>query len=356
MFQEFVFVEDFDRSVRPADNVEVDVDHLDPVIVDPLGRGGDVDVDRILGVLAVIDQRPESRWRDQLDERALHRDRRFSTALDLRPDGSAQPQAVLILAKADQFVPPVRLVRVFVELDGDQGPSELVGDYRSDMEGMTRYLATELAQVADPQRAADMAAYMKTDMPFYGVARPEMMKIYREMRRRFPVASRGEYLSAVRVMWAQPHREEKYCAIRMAVDHPAYVTIGSVPLYRRMIVEGAWWDFVDEIAARLIGKVLLDDRERMQPKLDQWIDDPNMWIRRTAILAQLGHKDHTDRDRLFAYCLKRADEKEFFIRKAIGWALREYAKTEPDVVRAFALENRERLSGLSFREATKHLL
>ena len=224
------------------------------------------------------------------------------------------------------------------------------------MADMTRFLAAELAGVGDPQRAADMARYMKTDMPFYGVPRPERTKIYREMRRRFPIGSRAEYLAAVQALWAMPHREEKYCAIRLAVDHPRYVTIGTVPLYRQMIIGGGWWDFVDDIAARLVGKVLLDDRTRMQPKLDRWIDDPNMWIRRTAILSQLKHKAATDQDQLFAYCLKRADEKEFFIRKAIGWALREYAKTEPDGVRAFALEHRQRLSGLSFREATKHLL
>ncbi len=221
---------------------------------------------------------------------------------------------------------------------------------------MTRFLARELAKAGDLQRAADMAAYLKTDMPFYGVTKPERMKIHREVRRRYPITSRREYLAAVTALWAQPHREEKYTAIGVAVDHPEYVTIGSVPLYRRMIVEGAWWDFVDDIAIRLIGKVLLDDRARMHSKLDRWIDDSDMWIRRTALLSQIKHKDQTDRDQLFGYCLKRADEREFFIRKAIGWALREYARSEPDAVREFALQHRNRLSGLSFREATKHLL
>ena len=84
----------------------------------------------------------------------------------------------------------------------------------------------------------------------------------------------------------------------------------------------------------------------MHPKLDRWIDDPNMWIRRSAILSQIKHKNRTDRDQLFGYCLKRADEKEFFIRKAIGWALREYAKTEPDAVRRFSLDHRDQLSGV----------
>ena len=224
------------------------------------------------------------------------------------------------------------------------------------MEKMTRFLARELAKIGDPQRAADMARYMKTNMPFYGVTNPERKKVYRELRRRFPISSRAEYVAAIEALWARPHREEKYCAIGLAVDYPEYITIGSVPLYRRMITEGAWWDFVDDIAIRLIGRVLLDDRVRMHPKLDRWIEDPHLWIRRTAILSQIKHKDRTDQEQLFGYCLRRAPEKEFFIRKAIGWALREYAKTAPDAVRGFALEHREELSGLSFREATKHIL
>ena len=90
------------------------------------------------------------------------------------------------------------------------------------MEAMTRYLATELAEVGDPDRAADMARYMKTDMPFYGVPRPEQTKVYREIRGLFPISSRAGYGSAVRALWAQPHREEKYCAIQLAVDYPQY--------------------------------------------------------------------------------------------------------------------------------------
>ncbi len=296
------------------------------------------------------------RGRYELNKRVFEDDRRFRAPLH---DGSlrgSKPDAVLVLAESAHLVSPVEAIRVLEELNGDHMFRGSMTDYGSDMEEMTRYLAAELAKIGDPGRAADMARYMKTDMPFYGVHKPEWSKVYREMRRRFPITSRTGYQTAVRALWAQPHREEKHCAIRLAVDHPQYVTIGTVPLYRRMIVEGAWWDFVDDIAARLIGKVLLDDRARMHPKLDRWIDDQNLWVRRSAILSQLKHKSVTDQDQLFGYCLKRAEEKQFFIRKAIGWAFREYAKTEPDAVRAFALEHRERLSGLSFREATKHLL
>jgi 3-methyladenine DNA glycosylase AlkD len=121
------------------------------------------------------------------------------------------------------------------------------------------------------------------------------------------------------------------------------------------VTEGAWWDFVDDVASHLVGRVTLLERESVRPVLERWIDHPDMWLRRTAILSQLGHKDKTDWEMLADFCLRRAHEKEFFIRKAIGWALREYARIEPDVVRRFATENRERLSGLSFREATKHV-
>jgi 3-methyladenine DNA glycosylase AlkD len=93
----------------------------------------------------------------------------------------------------------------------------------------------------------------------------------------------------------------------------------------------------------------------MTPRIREWIDDADMWLRRSAIIGQIGHKEATDTELLFDACVSRMHETEFFIRKAIGWALREYAKTDPSAVVAFATEHRNELSGLSFREATKHL-
>ncbi|MGI9601109.1 MAG: DNA alkylation repair protein, partial [Acidimicrobiales bacterium] len=121
------------------------------------------------------------------------------------------------------------------------------------------------------------------------------------------------------------------------------------------VTEGAWWDLVDSVASGIIGKVVLNERARMRPLLDEWIDCDDMWLRRTAIICQLEHKESTDVEMLFGFCTRRAFEKEFFIRKAIGWALREYAKTDPDAVRVFVAEHQSELSGLSRREATKHL-
>jgi len=220
---------------------------------------------------------------------------------------------------------------------------------------LAAFVGGRLAAAADPDKAGPMAAYMKTDMPFYGVQKAGRVPILREAVAGFPAKTRDEYRAAVLALWRQPHREEKYLAIGYAAAFPRFVTLSSVSLYRKMIVEGAWWDFVDGIATSLVGEVLLNQRERMTPRIRAWIDDPDLWLRRTAIISQLGHKDRTDEDLLFEACERRMYEREFFIRKAIGWALRDYARTAPEAVAAFVTEHRAGLSGLSYREATKHL-
>lgn len=224
-----------------------------------------------------------------------------------------------------------------------------------DPELLVAFVAERLSAVADQERAIAMAAYLKTDDPFYGVGRKEQKPVFADLITRFPIASSDEYEDAVRALWARPHREEKYLAIDLAKRYLTFITTPRLPLYRTLVTEGAWWDFVDAVAAHLVGRVLLQDREVVAPTMRAWIEDPDMWIRRTALLSQLTHKGATDEDMLFEFCLARAHEKEFFIRKAIGWALRQHARLAPGEVAAFVLEHREQLSPLSFREATKHL-
>jgi len=224
-----------------------------------------------------------------------------------------------------------------------------------DTDALIGFAAARLGEAADPVKAASMAAYMKTDTPFYGVQKAGRLPVHREMVRRFPPGNRADYRSAVRALWSQPHREERYLAIDYASSFPQYITVSSLPLYRRMIVDGAWWDLVDSIAIHLVGHVLMHQRASTTSKVAAWIDDPNLWLRRTSIIGQIGHKGATDTDLLFEACRRCMHEKEFFIRKAIGWALRDYAKTNPTEVRRFAVAHRTELSGLSFREATKHL-
>jgi len=223
------------------------------------------------------------------------------------------------------------------------------------MEDLIEFARAELAAAADPAKAGPMAAYMKTDMPFYGVQKPARAKIERRMLREFRAATRRVYERSVLALWSRPHREEKYLAIRFATGHDEFIDADSLPLYERLIREGAWWDFVDEIAKHLVGGALRKDPGDLWPVMDSWIEDGDFWIRRTALLCQLGFKGDTDHRRLFDYCLRRAEEAEFFIRKAIGWALRDYSYAEPERVRDFLLEHRRRLSSLSFREGGRLL-
>jgi 3-methyladenine DNA glycosylase AlkD len=229
------------------------------------------------------------------------------------------------------------------------------------------FVSAEMERLGDPRIARDKAAYMygkrfqtmNPDLeqvdPFHGVQGAGVRLVEREIRERFKIETAADYVAAVTALWELPHREEKYLATAVAYRHKRFITFERLPLYRRMITEGAWWDLVDSVAPRCIGHLLKTDRARMGPELDRWIEDDDMWIRRSALIAHLKLKDETNEAQLFDHCRRTMYEPEFFIRKAIGWALRQYARTDPDAVRRFALEYRDVMSGLSFREATKHL-
>lgn len=223
------------------------------------------------------------------------------------------------------------------------------------MSELTDAASTALAERANPEFAVSMAAYMKTEMPFYGVKRPELKKMARELKNRFVPADRAEYEANVRALWALPHREEKYLAIMYARAFRAYQDADSLPLFEQMIRQGAWWDFVDDIAANLVGTAWLKDRARVEVEMDRWIADDDLWIRRSAVIGQLKHKDRTDTERLLRYCRIGAPETVFWMRKAIGWALRTHSRHDPQLVRDFLEEMGDRLSGLSRREASKYV-
>jgi 3-methyladenine DNA glycosylase AlkD len=224
-----------------------------------------------------------------------------------------------------------------------------------DREHIASMVQDALAERADSDKARQMAAYMKTDMPFYGVQKPGRAEVFRHLKKDFVPADRDQYQELVTTLWELPHREEKYLAQAAARAFPAFIVPDSLPLYLRFIVEGAWWDLVDATATNLIRELVLRYPDETWPVVDGWIDQDNLWLRRAAILCQVGATDHTDTNRLFRYCSSRAHETEFFIRKAIGWALRDYARTDPGAVAAFVAANRTSLSGLSYREASKHI-
>lgn len=222
-------------------------------------------------------------------------------------------------------------------------------------EDVVKFVGTQLEASADAEKAAQMAQYMKTQMPFYGVQKPGREHIARTVKWHFRPSSQEEYDHLVRLLWAQPHREEKYLAVQFARTFRLFITSDALPLYEFLIRDGAWWDFVDDVSIRLVGSVLRREREVVSELLDRWIEDENRWIRRAAIISQVMHRADTDEARLFAYCQKCLTETDPFIRKAIGWALRDYAKAAPARVARFVKDHGDAMAPITYTEATRGL-
>jgi 3-methyladenine DNA glycosylase AlkD len=206
---------------------------------------------------------------------------------------------------------------------------------------------------ADPERAAGMQAYLKTTEPCLGVRLPEVRRLTRAAAAARPPASVAEVLDAAGHLWRNAaYREERYAAQALAGLRIARGDLRLLPLLEEMITTGAWWDLVDGTAPR-VGELLSADPATVEPVLRGWARSPDRWLRRSAVIAQLGFKERTDTGLLTDVLLANADDPDFFLRKAIGWALRDYAKAAPDWVAAFVRDHP--LSPLSRREATKHL-
>ncbi|WP_290059478.1 DNA alkylation repair protein [Amycolatopsis solani] len=222
---------------------------------------------------------------------------------------------------------------------------------------LVKAIRTGLAELADPGKAPAMQAYMKSAMPFRGVAKPQRSVLLKRVLADHILPDRVTYSATVLELWRTAEfREERYAAIDLS-GHRAYRAWQDaelVPMYEEMIVSGAWWDHVDELAIRRIGPILRADRARLTPVMLSWAADLDLWRRRTAIICQVGAKEDTDTDLLTRAIEPAIAEPEFFLRKGIGWALREYAKTSPDWVRSF-VDDHPGLSGLSRREALKHI-
>ncbi len=215
-------------------------------------------------------------------------------------------------------------------------------------------LRTRLAAQRDPDAAVAMQAYMKTEQPFYGIKSAPRRALLRGALTTHPVTSRSEYESAIRALWAGRYREEMYLALDVAERYKPYRDLASWPLYVELMRDAGWWDTLDWIAAKLIGLLVLEHRE-LEDELIEWRSDPDMWVRRASLLAHLKHKEATNQALLAETILLLANEEEFFIRKAIGWVLREYAKVNPQWVVDFVAAHETTLSPLSKREALKNV-
>ncbi len=219
-------------------------------------------------------------------------------------------------------------------------------------------LRRELRRRADPAKAPAMKAYMKSSMPYRGVMTTPLRGLCRELFPKHPLAGFEEWSGVVLDLWRGARfREERYAAIALTGHAPyaTHQTMKSLPIYEELIVTGAWWDYVDGIASSRLGGLLRTYPASMKPRMRAWGRDKDLWKRRSAILCQLAFKKETDLELLYACIEPNLADGEFFIRKAIGWALRQYAWTDPiEVVRAVDRFG-DRLSPLSRREALKNI-
>ncbi|NHQ90722.1 DNA alkylation repair protein [Janthinobacterium lividum] len=217
-------------------------------------------------------------------------------------------------------------------------------------------LRAALEAVADPGRAAPMQAYMRDQFVFLGVAAPQRRLAARGLLAGLKGIDAATLLEHAQLLWQQPEREYQHVALDMLALHWRQLHIGHIPTLLGLARQRAWWDSVDGMTG-IVGDVLQAERQRGgngHAHMDGALRHQDFWLRRIAMLHQLGWRTSTDAGWLFDAALMLAHEDAFFIRKAIGWALRDYARHAPAAVLDFATEHRQRLSPLSYREALKH--
>ena len=231
-------------------------------------------------------------------------------------------------------------------------------------------LTKEYEAARDPELAAPMTAYMRDLYPFLGIKAPPRRALNRRVLDGLARPDEAQLTEVALACWALPEREYQHFAVDWLRQHAALLTPAFLPTARYLITTKSWWDTVDELAADVVG-VMVGQHPELVSTMDEWVvgSDPDvgspsaspkaaalpaLWLTRTAILHQLRYRAQTDSDRLFRYCAVNAGHRDFFIRKAIGWALRQYAKTDPYAVRDF-VASQPALSALSVREAVKNL-
>jgi len=221
-----------------------------------------------------------------------------------------------------------------------------------------RNLRREFRKLADPVKAPQMQAYMKSVMPYHGVSSPVMRQTCRALFRDLEFTDAQHWSNAVLTLWrTAKFREERYAAIELSGMKRAapFQLPSAMPLYEEMIVTGAWWDYVDSIASHRVGPIVASHPREMKPLMRQWSRCDDLWKRRTSILCQLSSKKATDLTLLYDCIEPSLGEKEFFLRKAIGWALRQYAWSDAEEIIRYVKEKGDRLSPLSKKEALKNI-
>jgi 3-methyladenine DNA glycosylase AlkD len=218
------------------------------------------------------------------------------------------------------------------------------------MHDCTKAVLSAFEQYADPERAIPMRAYMKDIDAFYGIPSPTRKQLLRQTLAQYPKSILSEWKQIVIELIEKGNREAFYSAIEIAEKAYKYWDVGAIDVLLKMSHHKPWWDTIDAIAP-LIGMYFKAFPEKRDHFISEWMNSGNMWLQRICLLFQKRYKSETDKELLFELCLRLADEKEFFIRKGMGWALREYSYVNPKAVSSFVQTSP--LSALTKKEAMK---
>ncbi|MCP5505291.1 MAG: DNA alkylation repair protein [Chlamydiales bacterium] len=216
---------------------------------------------------------------------------------------------------------------------------------------MIEDLTKAFKQNSDPVNGAKQAAYMKGHFPFLGLSAPKRRDLQKEVFNQFPIHSEEELAHLVHVLYQKKEREFHYAALDLVQKYRKLVT--KFDFIEALTIIHSWWDSVDLLASNVLGFFLKRNPQEIK-QMHDWIEDENLWKRRSALLFQLKWKEETDASLLFDFCLKRGSEREFFIEKAIGWALREYGKINQDGVNELFSCHPGHFSSFTQKEALRY--
>jgi 3-methyladenine DNA glycosylase AlkD len=207
---------------------------------------------------------------------------------------------------------------------------------------------------SDLVRASAMKSYMKNMFDFYGINAPQRKNLVRSFKEKYQILPDANLWQLIDCLWADPHREMQYIAIDFLLPFVKKMTASDLPFLEKMILSKSWWDTVDGIAPNLAGRIFRDKEEIRDQYINRWMESENIWLQRSAIICQLKYGQDTDWNLLSTAILRHDTSKEFFVRKGQGWALRQYSKYNPLVVRQF-VEANQQLSGLTKKEALRKI-
>lgn len=218
---------------------------------------------------------------------------------------------------------------------------------------LVKAIEKEFVNHLDDENAIGMKAYMRDQFDFLGLKKPLRAELLKPVFDSFKAVNSDEWPLIVQQVWNLKFREFQYVAMELCRKKSKDFQAGHLPLLEKMILEKSWWDTVDFVASNLVGDLFKRHPELIDKTISKWLKTENFWLHRTAIIFQLKYGKHTDQQLLFSLCSRYAEEKEFFIRKAIGWALRQYSKSNPGSVRDYI--KKQKLSPLSVKEASKYI-